>query len=54
MVSEVVDDKLYEDFYFCCLCKKQIDGMRAVIEDEDDYCLDCFHENFTDERVGEA
>ena len=43
-----------EDFYICCKCKKLINGMRAVVEEEDDYCLDCFHANFTDEKVGEA
>ncbi len=43
-----------KDFYICCKCKKSIDGMRAVVEEEDDYCLDCFHKNFTDNIRGEA
>ena len=43
----------------CAECGNLIDfdEMRAEVQEEggeDNYCLTCFHENFTDEKVGEA
>jgi hypothetical protein len=50
-------DTSKENIFQCVECKKTFENeIRAVVEkdEQEDWCLNCFHKNFTDINQGKA